>query len=50
MAETRVDGDGPQASAAAEVQLRAEAQMFGFAEGEISSARCTFAGDPPNQP
>ena len=50
MAETRVDDGGPEVDAAAEAQLREEAQVSGFSEAELSSARLAFAGDPPTQP
>ena len=51
MAETRMDDEGSEADAAAAVaQLREEAQVSGFSEADIRSARVAFAGDPPIQP
>lgn len=50
LAETRVSGEGPEADALAEEQLRDEARTLGFVGDEVRSARIAFAGDPPNQP
>lgn len=50
LAETRVDGEGPEADAVAQAQLREEALVSGFTEEEVRSARFSLAGDPPNQP
>ena len=50
LAETRVDGEGPEADQVAEVQLREEARTLGFSEGDVGSAHIVHAGDPPNQP
>lgn len=50
LAETRVDGEGPEADAMAQEQLREEALVSGFSEGEVRKARFRMAGDPPYQP
>ena len=50
LAETRVDGEGPEADSIAEAQLREEALVSGFTEDEVRAARVVMAGDPPNQP
>ena len=50
LAETRVEGDDPEADAMAEAQLREEALMSGFTEEEVKSGRLVKVGDPPNQP
>jgi hypothetical protein len=50
LAETRIDGEGPEADAAAQAQLREEALVSGFTEEEVRAARFTLAGDPPTQP
>ena len=50
MAETRVDGEGPEADEVAHAQLREEALVSGFTEDEVRSAHLTTAGDVPVQP
>jgi hypothetical protein len=50
LAETRVDGEGAEADALAQAQLREEALVSGFDDDEVRTARIAFAGDPPNQP
>ncbi len=49
LAETRV-GEGAEAHALAEGQLREEALVFGFSVEEVRAATLVMAGDPPNQP
>ncbi len=45
LAETRVDGEGPDADQMAEAQLREEALMSGFTDEEVGNARRVIVGD-----
>ncbi len=45
LAETRVEGEGPEADQIAEAQLRDEALMSGFTDDEVGKARRVVVGD-----